>query len=531
MKDTFILDQLPPRRLWPQMPYEGLRYPDKLNVAHQILDVWCRRPDRPAIFFRDLVWTYRDLAALSNQLCRVLVEEHGVRPGSRVLLRSFNHPWLIASLIATWRAGAIAVPTMPVLRAQELSRIVAKARVEVAISQFELADDIEQVRASGSDLQTILYFGADESGLEQAVRAKSPAPYLEDTADADPALIAFTSGTTGMPKATVHFQRDLLAVTDTFVREVLSPRESDVFCGTPQIGFLYGLCGFVLDPMRFGASVILDERMTPEALVDVIRQRRPSICFTTPSALPRMIRALRPEERLSLRLVVVGGEPLPDVTYDAWMSFTGIPIINGLGVSELLHIFAASRVGSYRHGFVGPAVSGYQIKVADELGKPKPPNALGYLFVKGPTGCRYLDDLERQGAYVVDGWNRTGDLCRMDEDGYVACAGRSDEMIITSGYNVSPFEVEAALLQHPRVKECAVIGMPDPERTSIVTAYVVLDRPDGSKLEDDIIAFARASLSSFKCPRAVVIVDELPRTANGKIRRASLRAIARSPGM
>jgi 2-aminobenzoate-CoA ligase len=529
VKDTFILDRLPPKRLWPEMPYGSLQYPDRLNVVHEIVDVWTRGPDRPAILFRDMVWTYRDLAGLSNQLCRVLVEDHGIRSGSRVLLRSFNHPWLIASLIAIWRAGAIAVPSMPVLRAQELSHIVAKARIEIAISQSELADDIEQVRGSGSDLKTVLYFGADQSGLEQAIKTKSSATYLEETAAADPALVAFTSGTTGTPKATVHFHRDLLAVTDTFVREALSPSERDVFCGTPQIGFLYGLCGFVLDPMRFGASVILEERLTPEALVDVIRRQRPSICFTTPSALPRMIRALTPGERLSLRLVVVGGEPLPDVAHDSWVSLAGIPIINGLGVSELLHIFAASRIGNYRHGFVGPAVRGYQIKVADELGTPKRPNELGYLFVKGPTGCRYLDDLERQAAYVVDGWNRTGDLCRMDADG-VACAGRSDEMIVTSGYNVSPFEVEATLLQHPRVKECAVIGVPDPERTSIVTAYVVLDRPGGTNLESDIIAFARANLSPFKCPRALVIVEELPRTANGKIRRASLRAMSRVGG-
>lgn len=526
--DTFVVDRLPPPRLWPEMDYETiprLHYSDQMNVAQELLDKWSSDFDRPAIFFRDEVWSYGKLAAVSNQICRVLMEDHGLIPGARVLLRSSNHPWLVAALFAVWRVGAIAVPTMPVLRAQELRYIVSKAKIEFAISQAELDEDIEKVRSSDSDLKTVLYFGGDGRGLELSASRKSPDTFLTKTRSDDTALIAFTSGTTGRPKGTLHFHRDLLAVTDTFVAEVLAPRQTDIFCGTPQIAFLYGLCGLVLDPMRFGAATVLEERLKPEALVALIKQYRPTICFTTPSAFPGMLRAIKGDEVSSLRLLVAGGEPLPDVNYDKWMSLTGIPIINGLGVSELLHIFIASREGQYRHGYVGLPVTGYEVKIGDETGNQKPANELGYLFVKGPTGCRYLDDNERQQAYVVDGWNRTGDLCQMDADGFVAYVSRSDDIIVSAGYNISPLEVEGVLLQHPSVKECAVIGVPDPDRTSNVAAYIVLNR-DGhdSTMADAILKFARANLAAFKCPRQVVFVSELPRTTNEKIQRGALRA-------
>jgi 2-aminobenzoate-CoA ligase len=528
--DTFVADRLPPRGLWPEMDYETdeqLRYPSELNVAKELLDNWLERPDRPAIFFRTETWSYGRLAALSNQICRVLVEDHELVPGSRVLLRSSNHPWLVAALFAIWRAGAIAVPTMPVLRAQELQYIVSKAKIGLAISQSELADDIEKVRASGGDLKAVLYFGGDGQGLELAAGRKSAETYLSPTRAEDTALIAFTSGTTGRPKGTLHFHRDLLAVTDTFVAEALEPKGSDIFCGTPQIAFLYGLCGLVLDPLRFGASVVLEERLKPDALVALIEKYRPTICFTTPSAFPGMLRAIKGKEVSSLRLLVAGGEPLPDANYDRWMALTRVPIINGLGVSELLHIFIASRVGKYRHGYVGLPVSGYEVKVADKAGNAIAANELGYLFVKGPTGCRYLDDIDRQKAYIVDGWNRTGDLCRMDADGFVAYVSRSDDIIVSAGYNISPLEVEGVLLQHPGVKECAVIGVPDPERTSNVAAYIVPNETSAAAdLTDEIMKFARANLAPFKCPRQVVFVSELPRTTNDKIQRSALRTQA-----
>jgi 2-aminobenzoate-CoA ligase len=526
--DTFVVDRLPPRRLWPDMDYETdprLRYPAELNVARELLDTRSASFHRPAIFFRDEVWSYGRLAALSNQICRVLVEDHGLVPGTRVLLRSSNHPWLVAALFAIWRAGAIAVPTMPVLRAQELQYLVTKAKIGLAISQSELADDIEKVRSAGGDLKTVLYFGGDGQGLELASSRKSAETYLASTRADDTALIAFTSGTTGRPKGTLHFHRDLLAVTDTFVAEILAPKETDIFCGTPQIAFLYGLCGLVLDPFRFGASVVLEERLKPEALVTLIEKYRATVCFTTPSAFPGMLRTIKGKELSSLRLLVAAGEPLPDANYDRWMALTGIPLVNGLGVSELLHIFVASHIGEYRHGYVGPAVSGYEVKVGDEAGNPIPANELGYLFVKGPTGCRYLDDVERQKAYIVDGWNRTGDLCRMDKDGFVAYVSRSDDIIVSAGYNISPLEVEGVLLQHPEVKECAVIGVPDPERTSNVAAYIVPNEGSGGPaLTDEIMTFARANLAPFKCPRQVVFVSELPRTTNDKIQRKALRA-------
>ena len=510
------------------MDYETiprLHYSDQMNVAQELLDRWSSDFDRPAIFFRDEVWSYGKLAAVSNQICRVLMEDHGLIPGARVLLRSSNHPWLVAALFAVWRAGAIAVPTMPVLRAQELRYIVSKAKIEFAISQAELAEDIEKVRSSDSDLKTVLYFGGDGRGLELSASRKSPDTFLTKTRSDDTALIAFTSGTTGRPKGTLHFHRDLLAVTDTFVAEVLAPRQTDIFCGTPQIAFLYGLCGLVLDPMRFGAATVLEERLKPEALVALIKQYRPTICFTTPSAFPGMLRAIKGDEVSSLRLLVAGGEPLPDVNYDKWMSaHRHSDHQRAWRVGTAAHFYRLTR-GQIPAWLCRAARTGYEVKIGDETGNQKPANELGYLFVKGPTGCRYLDDNERQQAYIVDGWNRTGDLCQMDADGFVAYVSRSDDIIVSAGYNISPLEVEGVLLQHPSVKECAVIGVPDPDRTSNVAAYIVLNR-DGhdSTMADEILKFARANLAAFKCPRQVVFVSELPRTTNEKIQRGALRA-------
>lgn len=519
--DRFVAERLPPRTLWPTMDTAVpplVNYPLELNLCEPLLDRWLDEPERPAIYFEDEVWSYGRLAETSNRLARLLRDEHGVRPGSRVLLRSANNPWLVASIFAIWRLGAIAVPTMPNLRRGELEFIISRARIEFVITRDSLAAEVEGLVAPGG----LIEIGGPRDVADR-VGAHSAEPFRYPTSRDDCALIAFTSGTTGRPKATLHFHRDPLAVADTFAAELIAPRRDDVFCGSPQIAFLYGLCAFIADSMRYGAASVLAERASPEDLIGLIRRHRATVCFTTPSALPRMLEAV-PEDGLgTLRLMVVGGEPLPGVVHDGWIERTGVPIVNGLGVSEILHMFIASRPGQYRPGFIGPAVTGYDVRIGDEQGNPVARGEPGYLFVRGPTGCRYLDDEARQEAYVYDGWNRTGDICMMDEDGFVAFIARSDDMIVTSGFNVSPLEVEEVLLKHPGIRECAVIGTPDPDRTALVTAYVVR-QPDAAGLsEKDVIEYCRANLATFKCPRLVHFVDALPRTNNDKIQRSALR--------
>ncbi|MEX2453457.1 MAG: AMP-binding protein [Rhodospirillaceae bacterium] len=534
--DTFIRDNMPTPDLWPKMDYSVLpelaAYPPRMNAAVELLDrqVAAGFADTPAILFGDLVWTYADLLDRANRIANVLVEDCGFVPGERVLLRSGNHPMLVAAWLGVLKAGGVAITTMPVLRERELVYMIGKARVRVAISQESLAADIDKARDAAPDLEHVLFFGGPRAdGLETAMQGKSAAFANVDTAADDPAIIGFTSGSTGTPKGTLHFHRDILAAADCFIGHVVKIRPGDIVCGSPQIAFLYGLCAFIADTFRFGATAVLLERGTPEAVLQTIEKYKATVCFSTPSGYKLMLDKARDYDLSSLRECVAGGEPLAVATFNEWKDITGVEMINGLGISELLHIFISASGSDIKPGAIGKAIPGFQVRVVDDAMNDLKPGEIGQMIVKGPNGCRYLDDLERQKAYIRDGWNMSGDLCRIDEDGYFYYEARTDDMILTSGYNVSGLEVEAVLLEHPKVREVAVVGTPDRDRGQIVKAFVVPSDKSAATAEtiSELQNFVKSQISAFKYPRAVEFVDDLPLTATGKIQRGALRQLER----
>ncbi len=526
--DTFAADNLPPRDQWPERIFElpELAYPERLNCATELLDRAIEHGwgEHTAIRSPRGDLTYRELLELSNRIARVLAEDMAVVPGNRVLLRGANGPMMAACWFAVIKAGAIAVATMPLLRAKELTDIIDKAQVSHALCDAALAEELEIARTRCPSLAMVLHFH-DEAGLEARLRAK-PADFRNvDTAAEDTALIAFTSGTTGLPKGTMHFHRDVMAMCDCFPRSILKPDARDVFCGTPPLAFTFGLGGMLLFPMRFGASTVLIERLTPEELLRAIGHYRASIVFTAPTFYRMMAPLAGAHDLTSLKKCVSAGEALPVSTRQLWKDATGIDIIDGIGATEMLHIFISAAGADIRPGATGRPIPGYTARVCDEAGNPVPPGTIGRLAVKGPTGCRYLAD-ERQKKYVIDGWNYTGDAYRMDEDGYFYFQARADDMIISAGYNICGPEVEEALMTHPAVAECAVIGEPDEARGQIVKAFVVVrpDRPGDAALERELQDWVKSRLAPYKYPRAVEFVDSLPRTETGKLQRFKLRA-------
>jgi 2-aminobenzoate-CoA ligase len=445
-----------------------------------------------------------------------------------VLLRSANNPMMVASYLAALKAGAVVVATMPLLRAKELAFMIEKARVRLAICDARLLPDLETARPLAPVLEHIVAFGGGTPADLEARMDTAPGGFdAVDTAAEDICLIGFTSGTTGVPKGTMHSHRDLLAICDAYSRQVLQPNESDRFIGSPPLAFTFGLGGLVLFPMRAGASTVLLERASPPELLDGIERFRPTICFTAPTAYRAMLAQKPGRDLSSLRRCVSAGEALPAATYEAWRDATGVEITEGIGATEMLHIFIASSPGAVRPGSTGTVVPGYEAKIVDDDFDELPAGEAGRLAVRGPTGCRYLAD-DRQRAYVRDGWNLTGDTYRRDADGYFWYQARSDDMIVSSGYNIAGPEVENALLTHPAVQECGVVGVPDPDRGQIVKAYVVLKpghAPDAATckaLQDHV----KAEIAPYKYPRAVEFLERLPRTETGKLQRFQLRRMA-----
>ncbi|HXC25761.1 MAG TPA: AMP-binding protein [Gemmatimonadaceae bacterium] len=534
--DTFCQDKLPPRELWPVLDYTGipeLAYPDRLNAAAELLDtmVTAGHGERPVFHYQGTQWTYGELLHTANRIAHVLVEDLGMVAGNRVLLRAPNTPMLAACWFAVLKAGGVAVCTMPLLRARELTYIVDKADITLALCDSRFASDCEramEMTGEGTPRHNtrVVHFHSDDAdGLEARLRGK-PATFTNcDTAADDIALIAFTSGTTGRGKGTMHTHRDVLAITDCFPRYILKPRAEDIFCGSPPLAFTFALGGLLLFPMRFGASVILLEQASPPNLIQAIDEHRPTICFTAPTAYRAMLGMLHQFDVSSLRRCVSAGEALPLTTFEAWETATGVRIIDGIGATEMLHIFISASDEDIRPGATGKAVPGYQARLIDDQGNGVPVGTVGRLAVRGPTGCRYLDDPERQQVYVQHGWNVTGDSYRMDEDGYFWYQARTDDMIISSGYNISGPEVENALLEHPAVQECAVVGLPDAERGQVVTAFVVLRSAEGGQppTVKELQDFVKAEIAPYKYPRRIEFVQSLPRTDTGKLQRFKLR--------
>jgi 2-aminobenzoate-CoA ligase len=534
--DRFVADRLPPRELWPVRDWTGipeLAYPARVNCATELLDRMAQGAgaQRPVIQWPDGRWTYEDLLITANRIAHVLVEDLGLVPGNRVLLRAANCPMLAACWLAVVKAGGVVVCTMPLLRERELQYVADKAEITLALTDARVAADCEaafRTRKDGSPRQggRVVRFNCDEpDGLETLMREK-PATFENcDTAADDAALIAFTSGTTGQGKGTVHSHRDVLAITDCFPRYVLAPSADDVFVGSPPLAFTYALGGLLLFPMRFGASTLLLEQGTPPKLAEAIARYRPTICFTAPTAYRAMLGMLGERDVSSLKKCVSAGEHLPRAVFEDWKRATGISIIDGIGATEMLHIFIGSAGDAIRPGSTGKVVPGYQARIVDDDGNEVPDGTVGRLAVRGPTGCRYLDDVARQREYVQHGWNLTGDSYLRDDDGYYWYQARTDDMIISAGYNIAGPEVENVLLEHDCVAECAVVGSPDEERGHVVKAVIVLRSGyvGDASLTRELQDFVKARIAPYKYPRVVEFAAELPRTATGKLQRYRLR--------
>ncbi|MFJ9622510.1 AMP-binding protein [Streptomyces sp. NPDC101181] len=522
--DTFTRDHLPPPGQWPELLLDDplVRYPERLNCGYELLDrtIAERGPDRPALRSGDgEVWSYGELRETVDRVAHTLTGELGVAPGNRVLLRGPTTPWLAACWLAVMKAGAVAVTVLAQARAPELATICSLARVGHALCDARSTGDL---RAAGVQGLRITEFGGDGPGDLTRLAAARSGPYrVVDTAADEVALIAFTSGTTGRPKGCMHLHRDVLAVADTFSREVLRPSPDDVFAGSPPLGFTFGLGGLLLFPLRAGASTLLLEQAGPGQLLPALARHRVSVLFTAPTAYRTMLGQLAGHDLSALRRCVSAGENLPAATWHAWHEATGLRIINGIGATELLHIFISAADDAIRPGTVGVPVPGWQARVVDERGDELPDGEPGLLAARGPVGCRYLAD-PRQTEYVRHGWNLTGDTFVREPDGYFRYVARADDMIISSGYNIAGPEVEEALLRHPEVAEAAVVGRADELRGQIVVAHVVLT--EGSEQTADALrAHMKASLAPHKCPRVFVFEQALPRTATGKLQRFLLR--------
>lgn len=522
--DTFTRDHLPPPEQWPELllGHPGLQYPDRLNCGYELLDrtVEERGPHRPALRSGDgSVWSYGELRETVDRIAHVLTDDLAVVPGNRVLLRGPTTPWLAACWLAVMKAGAVAVTVLAQARAGELATICSLARVSHALCDARSAEDLVK---AGVDGLRITLFGGD--GPEDLTRLTAPHsdPYRAvDTAADEVALIAFTSGTTGRPKGCMHLHRDLLAIADTFSRHVLRPVADDVFAGSPPLGFTFGLGGLLVFPLRAGASALLLERAGPQHLLPALARHRVSVLFTAPTAYRTMLGQLDGHDLSALRRCVAAGENLPAATWQAWFEATGLRIINGIGATELLHIFISAADDAIRPGTTGVPVPGWQARVVDEHGEELPDGEPGLLAVRGPVGCRYLAD-PRQAEYVRHRWNMTGDTFVREPDGYFRYVARADDMIISSGHNIAGPEVEDALLRHPEVAEAAVVGRADELRGEIVVAHVVL-REGSEQTADTLRAHVKAGLAPHKCPRVFVFQQSLPRTATGKLQRFLLR--------
>lgn len=530
--DTFTRDNLPPADLWPAllMDRPEFQYSDYLNAAVELTDRNVERGfgDRVALIGNGRRRTYKELTDWSNKLANALVDNYGLKPGNRVLIRSGNNPALVAAWLAVTKAGGVVVNTMPMLRAGELTKIVDKAEIGLALCDSRITDELVACAKTSRFLKQVVNFDGTSNHDAELDRIALDKPVKFDavkTGRDDVALLGFTSGTTGEPKATMHFHRDLLMIADGYAREVLGVTPDDVFVGSPPLAFTFGLGGLAIFPLRFGATATLLETASPANMIQIIETNKATICFTAPTAYRAMMAAMDKGANLSsLRIAVSAGETLPAPVFEEWTRKTGTPILDGIGSTEMLHIFITNRIGDAVPGATGRPVGGYEAKIVDENMNDVPQGGIGLLAVRGPTGCRYLAD-KRQKAYVHDGWNLTGDTFSQDVDGRYHFIARVDDVIVSSGYNIAGPEVEAALLSHAEVAECAVVSAPDAERGQIVSAFVVLraggtgDADCVKRLQDHV----KATIAPFKYPRAVTFVDALPKTQTGKIQRFRLR--------
>ena len=540
--DTFTRERLPPKSQWPVFMADRpeLQYPDTLNATSELVDRHVREGHGLRVALRGMTdidrrsgefhWTYDGLQDKVNRIAQVLTHDMGLVPGNRILLRGGNSPMMAACLLASMKAGLVAVPTMPLLRAGELATIIDKAQVSAALCDSLLADELRQCMTAGhahhapSLRQMVEFRSGAADGLEQRMQRHGSEFTAHPTSRDDVCLIAFTSGTTGKPKGTMHFHRDVLAMCDLFPRHILQMTENDVVCGTPPIAFTFGLGGLLAFPLRYGASTVLLEKHTPETLLQTVAKYKVTQCYTAPTMYRQMATLAKDFDLSSLKHPVSAGEALPDATRQLWQQATGITMTDGIGGTEVIHIYISSAGAQVRRGAIGQVVPGYVAQIVDEDMQPVPPGTVGRLAVRGPTGCKYLDD-PRQQDYVKAGWNLPGDTFVMDADGYFSYQARNDDMIISAGYNIAGPEVESALLLHPAVAECGVVGMPDEDRGQIVQAFVVLKagHTGNETMARELQEHVKQTIAPFKYPRKVVFMEALPRTETGKLQRFRLR--------
>ena len=528
--DTFARDNLPSAETWPELLLDGFNYPSCLNVATELTDAMVLKGfgDHTALIGNGRRRTYKELTDWTNRIAHVLVDDIGVLPGNRVLIRSANNPAMVACWLAATKVGAVVVNTMPMLRAGELRKYVDKAQITFALCDTRLMDEMDACADQNSILKRVMGFDGtsnhdaelDRLALEKPVQFEAVQTMQDDVA-----LLGFTSGSTGDPKVTMHFHRDLLIIADGYAKEVLGVTASDIFIGSPPLAFTFGLGGLAIFPLRFGAAATLLEDASPPNMIAIIEKYSATVCFTAPTAYRAMLRAMDDGADLSsLRAAVSAGETLPAPVYKEWVSKTGKPILDGIGATEMLHIFISNRFDDHMPASTGKPVTGYIAKVIGTDGIEQPHGTPGRLALKGPTGCRYLGG-ERQSEYVQDGWNISGDTFVQDKDGYFHFAARNDDMILSSGYNIAGPEVEAALLGHDDVAECAVISAVDQERGAIVEAHVVLSEgiaataENAKALQDHV----KSIIAPYKYPRSIIFVPSLPKTATGKIQRFLLK--------
>lgn len=529
--DTFTRDNLPPPEQWPDFLLGGFDYPDHINAGVELTDRLVEKGfgDHTALIGNGRRRTYKELSDWTNRLAHALVENYGVKPGNRILIRSANNPAMVACWLAATKAGAVVVNTMPMLRAGELTKIVDKAEISLALCDTRLMDEMVACAKDSAFLKKVIGFDGTANHDAELDRIALDKPVIfkaVETGRDDVALLGFTSGTTGVPKATMHFHRDLLIIADAYAREILNVTPDDIFVGSPPLAFTFGLGGLAIFPLRFGAAATLLEQATPPNMINIIETYKATISFTAPTAYRAMMKAMDEGADLSsLRVAVSAGETLPGPVFEEWTQKTGKPILDGIGATEMLHIFISNRFEDRKPASTGKPVRGYEARIVDEAMNEVQRGTVGRLAVRGPTGCRYLAD-ERQADYVRAGWNLTGDSFYQDEDGFFHFAARSDDMIVSAGYNIAGPEVEAALLSHPDVAECAVISAEDAERGQIVEAHVVLvagvarDALTVKRLQDHV----KATIAPYKYPRSVKFTDALPKTQTGKIQRFRLRA-------
>lgn len=528
--DTFARDHLPPLDQWPELLLDGFDYPEWLNAGVELTDRMVERGfgDHTALIGNGRRRTYKELSDWTNRIARALTEDYGLKPGNRVLIRSANNPAMVACWLAATKAGAVVVNTMPMLRAGEIAKVVDKAEVTMALCDTRLMDELVAVAKESLFLEQVIGFDGTanhDAELDRAALDKPVKFEAVKTGRDDVALLGFTSGSTGVPKATMHFHRDILIIADAYAKEVLNVTPDDVFVGSPPLAFTFGLGGLAVFPLRFGAAATLLEQATPPKMIEIIETYKATICFTAPTAYRAMLSAMDEGADLSsLRVAVSAGETLPAPVYDQWVQKTGKPIVDGIGSTEMLHIFISNRLDDSKPACTGKPLTGYQAIVVDDDMREVPRGTIGKLAVKGPIGCRYLAD-DRQRDYVRDGWNLTGDSFVQDEEGYFHFAARSDDMIVSAGYNIAGPEVEAALLKHEAVAECAVIGVPDTERGHIVEAHVVLvDRRAACDAMAKLLQeHVKKVIAPYKYPRSIVFTDALPKTESGKIQRFRLK--------